>query len=152
MASPLIGIDIQGIATIQSRLNRLPDMAKDMGVESANEYIVNALKVEPPRPSAPFVWSSEKQRRYVMMKISKGEYTGRTHQLKNGWTTVGEGYKQMVVNEVPHAQFVQGDNQIVGHLLNDWNTTMMILKRNGAEILRRFDAGVKRALKKLGLN
>jgi hypothetical protein len=152
LPNSLIGIDIQGIATIQNRLSKLPKEAKDMGAESANEYIVHAMQVEPPKPTQPFVWSSERQRKYVMAHMRENGYAGRTHRLKNAWTTVGEGYQQMVVNETPYAEFVQGDNQIVGHLLNDWNTIKMILKRNGAEILKKFDAGVKRALKKLKLN
>jgi hypothetical protein len=152
MPNSLIGIDIQGIATIQNRLSKLPKEAKDMGVESANEYIVNMMREEPPVPHDKFLWSSDAQRAAVMIKIKQGGYTGRTHQLKNAWTTVGDGYKQMVVNETPYADYVQGDNQIVGHNVHGWHTTAGRLKAKGAEILRRFDAGVKRALKKLNLN
>ena len=146
-----VAIDIQGITTIQERLKKLPDMAKDMGVESANEYIVNAMQVQPPKPTRPFQWSSDKQRKFVMAKISRGEWSGRTQELRNGWKTLGSGWKQMVVNEVPHAEFVQGDNQIIGHKTNNWQTTAMVLKTRGKEILTRFDAGVKKALKKLKL-
>ena len=59
MPNELIGIDIQGITTINERLKKLPDMAKDMGVESANEYIVNQMQVQPPVPNKPFQWSSD---------------------------------------------------------------------------------------------
>ena len=152
MPNELIGIDIQGITTITERLKRLPDMAKDMGVESANEYIVNQMQVQPPVPNKPFQWSSDKQRRFVMMKISKGDWGGRTQELRKGWKTLGSGWKQMVVNEVPYGQFVQGDNQIRGHAANGWQTTAMVLKNRGKEILAKFDGGVKKALKKLGLN
>jgi hypothetical protein len=154
MANPnsFVAIDIQGITTIQERLKRLPDMAKDMGVETANEYIVNVMKIEPAKPSRPFVWSSDKQRKYVMAKIRRGEWTGRTQQLRNGWKTIGSGWQQMVVNEVPYAEFVQGDNQIIGHKTNNWKTTADNLKDRGREILAKFDAGVKKALKKLKLN
>jgi hypothetical protein len=152
MPNSLIGIDIQGIATIQNRLSKLPKEAKDMGVESANEYIVNLMKVEPPVPHGNFQWSSDKQRRYVMAKISEGGYTGRTQKLRNAWKPVGEGYNQMVVNETPYAEFVQGDNQIIGHKANNWKTIADNLRDKGKEILTKFDAGVKRALKKLNLN
>jgi len=147
-----VGIDIQGITTLNERLKRLPKEAKDAGVESANEYIVNIMKVEPPKPNRPFVWSSDKQRRYVMAKIREGGYTGRTQQLRNAWKTVGTGYNQIVANETPYAEFVQGDNQIIGHKTNNWQTTTDNLKAKGKEILKKFDAGVKRALKKLKLN
>ena len=151
MPNSLIGIDIQGIATIQNRLNKLPGLAKDMGVEAANEYIVNLMQVQPPVPNKPFVWSSDKQRRYVMAKISKGGYTRRTQELRNAWKTVGNGYQQMVVNETPYADYVQGDNQIIGHKTNNWQTIEMNLKNKGKEILKKFEGGVKSALKKLKL-
>jgi hypothetical protein len=152
MANSLIGIDIQGIPTIQSRLSRLPDMARDMGVELANEYIVNQMQVQPPVPHGNFQWSSEKQRKYVMAKISEGGYTGRTQELREGWKTVGNGYNQIVANEVPCAQFVQDTNQIVGHKANGWQTVNQVLREKASTILQKFDAGVKKALKKLNLN
>lgn len=150
--SNFIGIDISGVTTISERLKKLPKEARDLGTESANEYIVNAMKVEPPKPNRPFVWSSDEQRRYVMAKISKGEWTGRTQQLRNAWKTVGKGYNQIVANETPYAQFVQDTNQIIGHKTNGWQTWEMVKKSKAAEILRKFDAGVKKALKKLNLN
>lgn len=149
--SNFIGIDVQGIATIQNRLSKLPQEAKDLGVETANEYIVNIMREYPPKPTAPFVWSSDKQRKYVMAKIREGGYTGRTQQLRNAWKTVGEGYKQIVANETPYAQFVQDENQIIGHTTNGWSTIASNMKAKGSEILKRFDAGVKKAIKKLGL-
>lgn len=147
-----IGIDIQGIPTINSRLEKLPKEARDAGVEAANEYIVNVMKIEPPVPNKPFVWSSDKQRRYVMAKIKEGGYTGRTQELRNAWKTVGSGYNQIVANETPYAQFVQGENQIIGHKTNNWKTIEDNLKLKGKEILRKFEAGVKTAIRKLKLN
>lgn len=152
MANSFIGIDIQGITTLNERLKKLPKEARDLGTESANEYIVNAMKVQPPKPSKPFIWSSDKQRRYVMMIINKGGYRGRTQELKNAWKTEGKGYNQIVVNETPYAQFVQDTNQIVGHKANGWQTVNQVLKTRSKEILNKFDSGVKKALKKLKLN
>ena len=152
MANSFVGIDIQGITTFNERLKRLPKEAKDSGVESANEYIVDIMKVEPPKPTRPFVWSNDKQRRYVMAKIREGGYTGRTQQLRNAWKTVGSGYNQIVANETPYAEFVQGDNQIIGHKSNNWKTISDNLRDKGKEILKKFEGGVKSALKKLKLN
>jgi hypothetical protein len=150
MANEFIAIDISGIPAIQERLKKLPKEAMDAGVETANEYLVNVMKQYPPKSNAPFVWSSDKQRRYVMMKIKEGGYLGRTQELRNNWKTVGEGYKQMVANESPYAQFVQGDNQIIGHKTNSWSTIDNVIKKN-KEWLKKFEAGVKKALHKLKL-
>lgn len=149
--SDFIGIDISGVTTISERLKRLPKEARDAGVESANEYIVNIMQTYPPKPRAPFVWSSDKQRKYVMAKIREGGYIGRTQELRNAWKTVGTGYNQMVVNETPYAQYVQGDNQIIGHTTNGWQTIAMNLKSRGKDILKKFEAGVRSAIKKLKL-
>jgi hypothetical protein len=150
--SDFIGVDISGITTISERLKKLPKEARDAGVEAANEYIINIMQQYPPKPSAPFVWSSEKQRRYVMMKIKKDGYKGRTQALRNAWKTVGKGYNQIVANESQYAQYVQGDNQIIGHKTNNWKTIESNLKTKGKDILKKFEGGVKSALKKLKLN
>jgi hypothetical protein len=150
--SDFIGIDIQGITTLNERLKKLPKEAQDLGTEEVNEYIVNMMQQYPPKPNKPFQWSSDKQRKYVMMKIRNGEWSGRTQELRNGWKKVGKGYNQIVVNEVPHAQFVQGGNQIRGHKANDWKTIEDNLKARGKEILKKFEGGVKTALRKLKLN
>ena len=148
----LVKIYITGYETLYQRLLKLPKEAGDAGVEAANEYIVNQMKVQPSKPTKPFQWTSDKQRRYVMMQISKGMWTGRTQELRNGWKTEGKGYNQIVINEVPHAQFVQDTNQIIGHKANGWQTVNQVLKTRAKEILNRFDGGVKKALKKLKLN
>lgn len=149
--SNFIGIDISGVTTISERLKKLPKEARDAGVESANEYIVNMMQEYPPKPTRPFVWSSDKQRRYVMAKIREGGYIGRTQQLRNAWKTVGNGYNQMVVNETPYADYVQGESQIIGHATNGWQTISNKLKQRGKEILKKFEGGVKSAIKKLRL-
>lgn len=148
----IVKIYITGYETLNSRLQRLPKEARDAGVESANEYIVNQMQVQPPVPHGNFQWTSDRQRKYVMAHIRENGYTGRTQELRNAWKTEGKGYEQIVVNETPYAQFVQDTNQIIGHRANGWQTVNQVLKTKGAEILRKFDAGVKKALKKLNLN
>ena len=148
----LIGIDIVGFETIKQRLLKLPKEAQDAGVENANEYILNQMRAYPPKPSAPFVWSSDKQRRYVMAKLrEQGGKGGRTQNLSQGWKAVGNGYKQILVNEVDYAKYVQDEEQIIGHKTNNWQKISDILKKRGSEILRKFDGGVKKAIKRLGL-
>jgi hypothetical protein len=150
MANEFIAIDIQGLETVMMRLKKLPKEAMDEGVEAANEYLVNVMQQYPPKPTAPFQWSSDKQRRYVMMKMRSEGYPGRNQTLRNAWKTVGSGYQQMIVNETPYAQYVQGDQQIVGHTANGWSTIDNIIKKN-KEWLKKFEAGVKKAIHKLGL-
>jgi len=153
MANDFIALDITGVEAIQNRLSKLPRAAQDEGVEEADKYIVNVMRMYPQKvaPGTPFIWSSDKQRKFVMAKLRENGFQGRNQKLAKGWKTVGQGYKQIVANETPYADYVQGESQIVGHKARGWKTIEDNLKAKGAEILRHFEAGVKRAIKKVGL-
>jgi hypothetical protein len=147
----LVKIYITGYETLYQRLLKLPKEARDAGVEEANKYLVTQMQVQPPKPHGNFQWTSDKQRRYVMAKIKENGYVGRTQELRNAWKVSGRGYEQIVINEMPYAQFVQDTNQIIGHKVNGWQTVNQVLRDKSSEILRKFEAGVKNAIKKLGL-
>lgn len=146
-------INISGMDTVMNRLKKLPKEARDKGVEEANKYMVNTMQKYPPKSSEPFQWTSEKQRRAVMAKLHESGQTHytRTQELRIGWTTKGKGAEQIVENAVPYTQFVQDRNQIQGHAARGWMTVNTMLNSKGKEILKRFDGGVKKAIKKLGL-
>lgn len=156
-----VGISISGLPEIQSKLNQIYPQAADAGVEKADEYIVNSLKIYPPYSyitvSQSGGWKSEKQRRYVMMQIAHGLITpgrpNRTQRLSQGWQTVGSGKDQIVANEVPYGIYeydIQHQSQM--HMLQGWDVIPTFLQERMSEIVRRFDAGVKNALHKLGLD
>ena len=148
--SDFIGVDISGeLMVIMERLKKLPREAQDEGVETANGYIVDMMRAYPPKKTGGFVWSSDKQRIAVMIKMKKEGFPGRSQELRQGWKPVGKGFNQIVVNEVPYAVYVQGENQIVGHTTNGWQTIEQKIKTNGGKILKKFEEGVKKAIKKL---
>ena len=149
--SNFIGVDITGIETINNRLKKLPNEARNQGVETADAYIVNLMRAYPPKPTGRFVWSSDKQRKAVMAKLRGAGFPGRSQELSRGWKVVGKGWKQIVANEVPYAVFVQGESQIVGHRTNSWKTITQVMKKNERKILQKFEEGVRKAIKKLGL-
>ena len=149
--SDFIGVDVSGeLMVIMERLKKLPREAQDEGVETSNEYIVDMMKEYPPKQKG-FLWSSDKQRKFVMAKMREEGFPGRSQELRRGWKPIGSGFKQIVVNEVPYAQYVQGDSQIVGHNLHGWHTIEGRIKAKGGKILKKFEEGVKRAIKKLKL-
>lgn len=151
--SDFVAVDITGIETLNQRLKKLPDEARNQGVETADEHIVNLMRTYPPHSSEPFQWSSDKQRRFVMAKLRESGQTfyTRTQTLSQGWKTVGSGYKQIVANEVDYVQYVQGNGQIQGHKARGWNTIMQVIKANEKRILQKFEEGVRKAIRKLGL-
>jgi len=150
MANPnsFVGIDIQGITTLNERLKRLPKEAKDAGVESANEYIVNIMKVEPPKPTRPFVWSSDKQRRYVMAKIRSGEITpgtpNRTGNSTDSWQYVAvTDWNYTITNPEPGAYWTT-DNY------GQANQPAMVGWRKVTEnIMDNLEGGIRSALSAL---
>lgn len=150
-----IGIDITGIETLKQRLLKLPREAQDAGVEEANKYLVEKMRAYPPKatPGTPFIWASDRQRKAVMAKLREqgGPPYQRTQELRNGWKTVGSGYQQIIANETPYADYVMGQYQQPGHQARGWQVIGTILQSNARKVLEKFDAGVKKAIRKLKL-
>jgi len=148
--SDFIGIDIQGADEVAKRLEKLPYAVGDDGTEAANEYVLNKVRAyAPSHKGEKFEWSSEKQRRYVFA-TQKLPYN-RTQRLRRGWQLLGSGRNQIIVNEVPYAKYVKDEAQIVGHGKREWTKTSDDIKNSMTRILQKFDAGVKKAIKRLGL-
>lgn len=154
----LIGVDISGEKELVSKLNKLPKEAQDFGVETANTYILDLMRIYAPYQYISrkiLGWASERQRKFVMAKISKGEIDvpyKRTQGLRNNWKTVGEGKNQIVVNETPSAQYVMSEGkQSHRFSLMGWETEVTRINTHMPKILQKFEEGVKKAIKKLGL-
>jgi len=157
MANDFIGIDISGVPELQAKMAALYPEAADAGVELVNEYMLNVEQENARLPYAgePFVWSSDKQRRKVMALLREqgGPPYSRSQQLSRGWQLLGYGRNQILVNEVPYAQWVkQESTQIIGMAARGWKTIETDLRERAAQIQRRFEAGVKNAIKDLGLD
>lgn len=154
----LIGIDTVGLKEVQEKLKDLPDEAIDAGVELANEYIVDFEKQYPPRvehgEGNPYHWSSDRQRRayFASNGFGGGIPYQRTQTLAQGWTTEGSGKNQIVVNEVPYAKYVKDFQQQPGHMYDGWDIIQTDVLNRMGQILRKFEAGVKDAIRRLGLD
>ena len=141
---------------LQKKLEGLyPEMA-DEGVENANFYIMElvAREARPAYVNEPFFWSSDKQRRkvFALLREQGGPPYVRTHALRDGWTTLGYGRTQVVVNEVPYAQYVkQQSTQIIGHKFRDWDVIEQDLATHKSQITKEFNEGVRDAIEKTGL-
>lgn len=156
-----VGIDITGIPELTAKLDKLYPEAADSGVENVDTYLVNTLRQYPPYSYVPLAqvggFVSEKQRRFVMAAISDGRITpgrpNRSQRLARGWHKEGEGRKQIIVNEVEYAAYEhEPANQTQMHMLQGWEIIPEFIHNRMDEIIRRFDAGVKNGIKKLGLS
>lgn len=152
-----IGIDISGLDEVKRKLSALPEEASDEGVELVNEYMVNVERENARLPYAEekFVWSSDRQRKayFASNGFGAGIPYQRTQTLSQGWKTLGYGRNQIIVNEVPYAGWVKDEpTQIIGHKFRDWKTIQTDVQERMDQIVRRFEAGVRNAIHKLGLD
>lgn len=161
MADGFIGIDLRtsGLDKAIKDFDELPDAVIDAGTEAANEYIVDMERAYVPYRHVTVAesggWKSEKQRRYVMARIREGTIKipyRRTQNLRRGWKTLGYGRNQIVVNEVPYAGWVKDiATQTQAHMLRGWEVTANDIRNKLGQIVRKFEAGAKKAIKRLGL-
>ena len=157
--SDFIGIEITGDKELAERLGKLSPEMQDAGVESANAYVVNKQQAYIPYKYVSVAqsggWKSERQRRYVMAAIRSGEISipySRTQNLRKGWKTLGTGRNQIIVNEVPYSKWVKDiKTQSQGHMLRGWDVIQDDLRNWSKGILQKFEEGVRKAQKKLGL-
>jgi hypothetical protein len=163
--SDFIGIDITGIDEIKAKLAAMPAAVADDGVEAANIYLRGVLQRYPPqkdvtRASAyPEVggWFSDRQRRWFFANLRAGNISvpyQRTNRLSNAWKLYGQGRTQIIANESPGAQYVQGawkgeqsrhENKV------GWKGVNVVIEERMAQIVKAFEVGASKALKKLRL-
>lgn len=161
MSDTFIGVDVSGLEELLAKLESLPPEVQDEAVQNVNKYLLNVLKLYPPYTYVPYrtaygKWFSEKQRRYVMAKISQGEITpgmpNRSQTFSRNWKIVGYGKNSIIANETPYGHHLMGDStQARLPKKAGWKTIGEVIKNRMDEIIRRADAGVKNAMRKLGL-
>ncbi len=166
-----IGIDIAGDKEIAAKLAKLPVAVQDSGVIEANKYIVNVMQEYQPYkhifrsrafPNLSFAtpggkrkvgYSSWKQFQFVHALAAEGKLPySRTQKMRRGWKTVGQGRNQIVVNEVEYSGYVMGGGeQDRLHKKMGWKTMEDRVKDRMPRIVEKFDVGVKKSIKKVGL-
>lgn len=164
MSDPFLSMNIAGIDRVTQKLDKLPPAVADAGVESANGYLIDALKNEPTQVSIPWAqvggpasggFYTERQRRFVMAALHDGSMQvpySRTQNMINAWHTEGSGKEQTVTNSSPIAQYVIGSAQARRPYMAGWNTAADTLRKNMRGVLLWFSKGVNAAIKDLGLD
>lgn len=144
--------DVNQIAKIKEKFDKYPPYVIGKGLDAATNYLNNPTfkqSIYPPSQSGqPFIWSSEKQRRYVFANIKLP--STRTYYLASSGTFVADKrYSSLYIyyqNVASYAQWVIGNfTQIIGHKARGWKAvnSIVIDKRN--DIMREFDNGTKNA-------
>jgi len=156
-----IGIDVSGLAELQAKLAKLPPEARDAITDDVSKFMLNVLQTYPPQKSVTRAsvygqtFQSDKQRRYFFWALSKGIIQvpyRRTQELRNAWKIVGSGYTAIIANEMPYAGLMMGDGE-QGRMARatGWKTLNQIITERTAKMIQIADAGVKKAIRKLGL-
>lgn len=158
--SDFIGLDIYGIPELTRKITYLTsEEAAGAGVEEANEYTIELLKSYPPyhyvSTQQAGGWKSEKQRRYVMAAIRRGDIQipyRRTQTLAQGWKAVGSGVNQIVANETPYAGWTMGEGtQSQMMQLRGWTAATARLRAATPRLAQIFARGYRRFLRSVGL-
>lgn len=157
-----IQVDIIGKEEIFNLLAKLPTVVQDTAVEDANEYLLNVVRTYPSyrhitRAQAyPEVggWFSEKQRRYVMGAISRGEIKipyPRTQGFRRAWRKQGSGQNQILVNDSPAGPYIMGEErQSRMSALIGWKKPSQIMTERQTQLMKVLDGSIKKALRKFG--
>lgn len=167
MSGEFIGIDVHGLKELQEKFSRLPDAAIDAGTEEANRYIIDYERSKQPSykyvsmAQAGYKISPAQIRFFFASGIWESDGEGgvklnkykRTQDLASGWKVLGRGKDQIVVNEAPGAKWVKDiRTQSQMMFLRGWTVIQEDVKDRMPEIIRKFEAGVKKAIHKLGLD
>jgi hypothetical protein len=144
--------DVAQMAKIKGKFDKYPPYALGKGLDAASNYLNNNFvkqSLYPPSQSGErFVWSSERQRRYVMANIKLPSV--RTFNLANsGSFKVNKSFSSLYIyyeNIAPYAKWVIGSfTQIIGHITRGWKpVNTKIIEKYRSEIVGRFrEAAVK---------
>ena len=172
MNNGFIGIDIVGEDIIAKKLAKLPIEAQNYAVVEANKYIVTImqeyqpyrhiwrsraftnLRFVTPTGKVKIGYASWKQFQKVHIMAKEGKFPySRTQTMRRGWKTVGQGRTQIVANEVNYAGLVMGNSeQDRLHKKMGWKTMDARIKQRMNRIVEKFEAGVKKAIRKVGLS
>jgi len=119
-----LDVDTAKITRLQTKFQKYGPYALKEGLKASADYLNTPSFKESMYPlsqsGSPFVWSSERQRRFVMANIKLPSV--RTFELANaGEFTINEtSYWVGYVNRLPWAKWVQSTMMIVGHRLRGW--------------------------------
>ena len=127
---------------VRQGLEELTEEAPKVGrlrIYRTMQAIRKRMKREPGPFRGRYPWKSEKQRRYVMMMISRGLIKvprPRTHRYSRGWRIEKTEYGYMLRNRTPYSKWVGG---------SAYGTNQARIHRGRWPLLRNeFDAEIQR--------
>jgi hypothetical protein len=155
-----ITVSLVGMDKIEAKLKILPDAVADMGVEAANNYLLNAVvRKEVPaykhisyqdaygKPPAPGFFYKLKHGLIDVPYRRRGPGSGVT----GSWFINGKGRTSYLTNNDPAAHWVYSENQARMMSMIGWLRVSQIIDKYTRQIVGAFDRSVRNAIKKVGL-
>ena len=150
----LLSVQVESakITRLKDKFARFGPYATKEGLKGASSYL-NSIKGEmypASRNGSPFVWSSERQRRYVFANIDLPY--NRTMQLANsGRFEVDENYYMVgYTNSMPAWIFIlHPQYQIIGHRTRGWPTINRWTVRQSSRVVSHFKTSVLSAWERM---
>lgn len=146
-----IVVDTAKLNRLKEKAGKYAPYAMNAGLNAINGYLnqpsVKQAMYPPSQSGQKFVWSSDKQRRFVFANVSLPSV--RTFNLANaGQFTVNSKYFTIEYkNTSGYSQYViHPSYQIIGHRMRGWIpiNTFIVTKVNRAPLMRLFkDAAIK---------
>lgn len=142
--------DVNQIAKIKDKMTKYPPYVIGKGLDAVsselNSPAYKSSLYPPSQSGSPFVWSSDRQRRYVFANIKLPSQ--RTMNLANsGEFKVEKKYSSFYVyyqNTASYARWVIGNfTQIIGHITRGWKPVNTNVVDKRSDILSTFDNATK---------
>jgi len=122
--------DFAAIDNLADFVTAYPELATEQARDTFNAvvkpHLLNELHYMPPKVHYPFVWASEKQRKYVMAMLRETNNLPykRTGGMVNAWKVdviVNDGTVIMSAsNKNKAVKYVTGKQQQPGHVASGW--------------------------------
>ena len=135
---PLINIQVRGVDELQAFLATVPHGTKKLAIEEITKYLKgdtsHGLMHYPP-----YVYTGNK---------AKHKPPIRTYKLRRGWNIAGGDYRKRIINNVPYAPYVVGDNTQSYYLQRSrWRTVSKNIADNMKGAMLRANQAIQRWLK-----
>ena len=153
-----IAIDTAAFKRLNDKLKKYPQAAINAGMSAVTEFLEGEKpKLYPPsQVGKPFEWTSDKQRRYVMMVLREqgGPPYQRTGALADSVKFVyGKSGGMSYIgaeSTSPYARFVIGSqDQIIGHRKRGWKPINQFITDRRARVVSIFSKAAKNAWDKI---
>lgn len=155
-----VQIDTAAFKRLQDKLHKYPQAAINAGMAAVTDFLESEKpKLYPPQKGGAFEWTSDKQRRYVMMLLRQqggppyqrtgalGESVKFTYGKKGDFSYLGAA---MDSNIAPYARYViRSQDQIIGHRKRGWKPINQFITDRRAKVVSIFKKAAQAAWTKI---